>query len=152
MATHIDLKFADGEYRFALPLERIDELQSKTGVGIGGLYARVLQGRQESDPLAEGHPAYAAYFARDLYETVRQGLIGGGEGTVDGQPVVVTTIRANELVERYLATMPLREQWDVAAAILFACIEGYDDPEAKEEKPEAKKKVTTKAGSTTPAP
>lgn len=124
MQTHIDLPFADGEYRFALGLAQLHELQTKCKTGIGALYARVLQGRVPDSPDI-GHPLYGAYQIDDLYETVRQGLIGGGEGRVDGAPVVVTPMRANELVERYLHALPLAEAWKLAAAILFAKIEGY---------------------------
>lgn len=127
MRTHIDLAFADGEYRFALGLEQIHELQTKCKAGIGAIYARVVQGRVASD-IDVGHPAYGAYHLEDLHETVRQGLIGGGQGMVDGQEVKVGTLRANELVERYLLPMPLVKQWDLAAAILFAKVEGYEPP------------------------
>ncbi len=141
MSTGIYLKFADGQYRLKLGLAPIRELQDKTGVGIGALYARVLQGRPADDPREEGHPQYAAYHVDDLRETVRQGLIGGKGGEVDGEEVEITTLRAQKLVENYLDEMPLREVWDLAAAVLFATIEGYDDPDAKPE-PEHKKKVT----------
>lgn len=155
MQTHVDLYFADGEYRFALGLAQIHELQTKCKIGIGGLYARVVQGRVEDD-IKLAHPAYAAFHVDDLIETVRQGLIGGGEGRVDGQPVKVSAMRANELVERYLLPMPLKEQWDLAAAILFAKIEGYQPPPDEVPPPPDKKKVrrprAKKAGSTTPEP
>jgi hypothetical protein len=153
-ATHIDLAFADGTYRFALFLPQLHELQAKTGIGVGALYARVLQGRVAGN-VEVGHPGFAAYHVDDLVETVRQGLIGGGEGyTGEGdnrQDVKVSALRANELVENYLLPMPLMDQWNLAAAILFAKVEGYEPPD--DEKP-AKKKVTPKArkkgGSTTP--
>jgi hypothetical protein len=124
MQTHIDLAFADGTYRFALHLEQIHEIQLKCKAGIGVVYARVLQGRVAED-ITVGHPAYGAFHIDDLIETVRQGLIGGGLGFVDGQEVKVGALRANDLVERYLLPMPISELWNLAAAILFAKIEGY---------------------------
>lgn len=137
MQTHVDLQFADGEYRFALGLAQIHEMQTKCGAGIGAIYARVLQGRMPDDP-SVGHPAYGAYAIVDLVETIRQGLIGGGEGRVDGEAVKVTASRANELVERYgpgAAGVPLSGMWQLAASILFAKIEGYapaiDEAESK---------------------
>jgi hypothetical protein len=153
MRTHVDLAFADGEYRFALGLAQLHELQTKCKVGVGALYARVLQGRLEGD-VSIGHPAYGAYHVDDLIETVRQGLIGGGQGVVDGQDVKVSALRANELVERYLLPLPLKEQWDLAAAILFAKVEGYEpegDTDKKKETPR-KRSRSGKGGSTTPAP
>lgn len=143
MRTHIDLPFADGEYRFALGLAQIHELQTKCKAGIGAIYARVLQGRVPDDP-SVGHPLYAVYQVDDLYETVRQGLIGGGEGRVDGQTVTVTAMRANELVERYLHALPLAEVWELAAAILFAKIEGYA-PALDEAKKKAEPEPQTSA-------
>lgn len=127
--THIDLAFADGEYRFALGLEQINELQNACGDGIGAIYARVLQGRVASD-VTVGHPGYGAYKLADLVETVRQGLIGGGQGLVNEQPVKVEAMRANQLVANYLHAMPLSKQWDLAAAILYAKVEGYEPAEA----------------------
>ncbi len=126
MQTHIDLKFADGEYRFALGLAQIHELQTKCGIGIGGLYARVLQGRVPDQPEV-GHPLYAAYYVDDLVEAIRQGLIGGGEGRVNGETVKVSSTRANELVDRYVLgpDVALGDLWKIAAAVLYAKIEGY---------------------------
>lgn len=149
MRTHIDLAFADGEYRFALGLAQIHELQTKCKTGIGAIYARVLQGRVASDPTV-GHPGYAAFEVDDVVETVRQGLIGGGEGVVNGEPVKVSPMRANQLVERYLLEMPLARQWDLAAAILYAKIEGYAP--ALEGADDKKKVSPTEDGSTSPAP
>lgn len=152
--THIDLFFADGEYRFALGLEQINELQNASnGDGIGAIYARVLQGRVATDT-SVGHPGYAAYKLSDLVETVRQGLIGGGEGIVDGQPVKVPPMRANQLVANYLHAMPLSQQWDLAAAILHAKVEGYEPEEAAPEGDEADADEDKKKedGSTTPGP
>ncbi len=143
MQTHVDLAFANGTYRFALGLAQIHELQTKCDVGIGGLYARVLQGRM-SDDITVAHPAYGAYRIDDVRETVRQGLIGGGEGIVDGAEIKVGALRANELVERYLDPMPLSEQWNLAAAILYAKIEGYK-PDGETPTPAADKKKATDA-------
>lgn len=147
--TFIDLKFADGTYRFALGLAQIHELQTKCGVGIGALYSRVIQGRLEGD-VSVGHPAFGAYHIDDLVETVRQGLIGGKEGEVDGQKVEVGALRANELVERYLTPMPLVEQWNLAAAILYALVEGYTPDDKKKAGRPPKASAKSKGGSTIP--
>lgn len=135
--TYIDLRFADGTYRFALGLEQIREIQRACGTGIGAVYARVLQGRVTED-ITVGHPAYAAYHLEDLVATVKQGLIGGAMGWVDEQEVKVGAMLADDLVARYLHAMPLARQWDLAAAILFAKIEGYD--EGSKKKPGRKRK------------
>ena len=143
MRTDIELAFADGQYRFALGLAQIQEIQTKCGP-IGAVYARVLAGRMAEDRTV-GHPAYAAYDVGDLVEVVRQGLIGGGEGFVDGQAVQVTALRANELVQRYgpgAPGVPLSQLWQLAASVLFALIEGYEP--AKQEVKKKPRKATTR--------
>lgn len=153
--THIDLFFANGDYRFALGLEQVNELQNACEDGIGAIYARVLQGRVSAD-ITVGHPGYAAYKMADIVETVRQGLIGGGQGLVDGQPVKVEAMRANQLVANYLHAMPLARQWDLAAAILHAKVEGYEPEESgdhpDETAAEAESDKKKEDGSTTPGP
>ncbi len=152
--THLVSEFADGKYRFALGLEQIEEIQTRCKAGIGEVYARVLQGRVAGD-MEVGHPAYAMYRHEDLLETIRQGLIGGGEGMVDGQEVKVTALRANELVDRYLlgdAAMPLTDQWKLAAAILFAKVEGYTPPDGEVDKKKETVTTTGEDGSTMQAP
>lgn len=157
MQTHIDLAFADGTYRMELGLEQIHELQTKCKAGIGVIYARTLQGRMSED-ISVAHPGYAAFHIDDLVETVRQGLIGGGQAMVDEQEVKVGALRANELVARYLLPMPLVEQWNLAAAILYARIEGYEPkPEApaadkKKARRSRKRKASGADGLTTPPP
>lgn len=134
----IDLEFADGNYMFALPLPRIDELQQKcfagSGVqsGIGQIFARVLKGcapvvTDEGIGIAI-NPNLAEFYATDIVETIRQGLIGGGAGVVDGTEVKVTPALANRLIENYVLAKPLGDSWSLAASILGACILGYDPP------------------------
>jgi len=145
-ATSIDLEFADGRYIFALKVPGINEMQEKCKAGIGRIYARVLAGRYIIDMESIGNPVEAEYMLTDLTETIRQGLIGGGMGVVDGEEVKVNSITANRLVENYVVGRPLSEGWALAASVLMALIEGYDPPKKKVE-PEA---PTSKGGSITP--
>lgn len=149
----IDLEFADGTYTFALKLPGIHELQEKCGIGIGGLFARVLQGRfVTNEGLEYGSHSDAAYKMADLTETIRQGLIGGGQGEADGQPVKVTSLVANRLVENYVVNAPLAQSWALAATILSALIEGYDPPKKKEDVTEEPMASEQMDGSTTREP
>jgi hypothetical protein len=131
MRTSIDLPFADGIYSFRLGLAQIAELQAKCDVGIGGLYARLLRGRYVIDSAALGLATEAEFHLADVIEPIRQGLIGGRRGAVDGQPVEVTPIVAARLVEHYVCArdgtlqLPLREAWNLAVAIVAALVEGY---------------------------
>jgi hypothetical protein len=126
MTNSIELEFADGTYTFALPLLRIKELQAKTGIGIGGLFARVLKGCDQVDGKVVMAPSGAAFYAEDVVETIRQGLIGGDSAIVDGADIKVPAGLANRLIDSYVLTKPLSEAWSLAAAILFACIVGYE--------------------------
>jgi hypothetical protein len=155
-STAIDLAFADGVYTFDLGLAQINEIQSKCGAGIGAVYARVCKGRYLVSGLAIGNPEEASYRIEDLVAVIKQGLIGGGKGVVDGQDVVVTAFRANELVENYVLASgkPLKDAWTIAAAVLTARIEGYDPPRDAPKADEGKKKArkSGRAGSTTQEP
>jgi hypothetical protein len=128
VVSEIILDFADDKYLFRLGLKQIAELQEKCNAGIGAIFARVLQGRMvmpNGDQF--GNPMQSAYRHEDLRETIRLGLIGGG----------LDPVKAFKLIERYIDGQPLRLAWDLAAAILAACIEGYIPPEGVKETGEA---------------
>lgn len=130
--TFIHLPFADGVYRFHLPIPQVEELEEKCGnCGVFAIYGRLQHGRYtDSKGEGFGNPGAAIATLRDVRETIRLGLIGGGGGVVDGQPVAVTPVLAKKLVDRYgPPARPFDEGWSVAAAILFAAIEGVPPPE-----------------------
>lgn len=132
--NEIDLEFADGEYVFGLPAPRIEELQRKTGIGIGGLFARLLKGVVK-DPITKityVNPALADFYYADIVDTLRQGLIGGGRGTVNGSPVTVTPLLAEQLIRGYVLDRPLADSWSLAVSVLGACVSGYDPPKKGE--------------------
>jgi hypothetical protein len=133
-ANTIDLEFADGEYTFTLGLEQIEELQRKCSIGIGGLFARVLKGcvKEPITGTIYVNPSAGEFFAVDIIETLRQGLIGGGKGVVDGVETKVTHILANNLIKTYVLARPLADSWSLAAAVLGACVVGYDPPKKDE--------------------
>jgi len=83
----------DGEYPLALPFLLAEELQRKTGVGIGALFQRVRT---------------LTFAINDLAETIRLGLIGGG----------MEPAAAFQLVETYVKQRPLAETLPVALLIL----------------------------------
>jgi len=128
----IDLEFGDGEYTCALPLPQIAELQRKCGIGIGGLFARVLKGCNRVGDQIVLVPGQAEFYALDIIETIRHALIGGGKGTVNGEEVKVTPIIANRLVDTYVHGRPLSASWSMAASILGAVVVGYDPPKKDE--------------------
>ena len=106
-SNRIELEFADGQYEFALPLAQINELQRKCGIGIGGLYARTFKGVTRVGAETMLVPGAAEFYALDVIETIRHGLIGGAKGVVNGEEIVVTPIIANRLIDTYVLTQPL---------------------------------------------
>ena len=129
MANHIDLEFADGEYRFALGLEQIGEIQEKCGAGIGEIFARIMSGVARD---AEGNIHLdirnARFRSEDVYQAIRLGLIGGGRGVVDEQEIKVDAALARKLMTRYIYSQPMALAWDHAVAILGAVLIGYEPP------------------------
>lgn len=123
------LAFADGEYRFRLGLAQIAEVEAKCGP-IGEVYARLMKGRYLVDGRPLGNGAEAAFKVADIIEVVRQALIGGNGGLIGGQEVAVSPLRANTLVEHYVACRPLLEGWSLAVAIMAALMEGFEPPKA----------------------
>ncbi|MCV3766481.1 gene transfer agent family protein [Rhizobium sp. TRM95796] len=94
--------FGDGEYDFALSFEIIEELQRKTGVGIGELYQRITA---------------RLFYISDIVEVIRCGLIGGG----------TAPIRAQQLVDAYAKNRPFAETLPLALDILDARWAGIPD-------------------------
>lgn len=128
MANTIDLDFANGEYHFALPLVRINEMQVTCGDGIGAIYARVLKGVHQLGDDILLNPSEAAWRVLDIIEPIRQGLIGGGRGIVDGVEIKVTDDVMKRLMANYVYNRPLNDAWSLAISILGATIQGYDPP------------------------
>jgi hypothetical protein len=147
----IDLEFADGVYTFALPLPQIAELQRKCDAGIGALYARVVKGCVLVDGQWHLNPGTAEFYALDVIETIRHGLIGGAKGVVNGEEVNVTPLIANRLIDSYVMGQPFVDGWKTAATMLGVCILGYDPPKKGEpdDAPAPVKKRAKKASSTT---
>jgi hypothetical protein len=119
IAAEIELKWGDGTHVFALKLKQIEELQRLCGAGLGEIAQRLLIERR--------------WFAGDIVETLRLGLIGGG----------VPSVRARELIETYVDGHPLADPRDpanhlmTAQAVITAAYFGVpgeaDEPEGKAE-------------------
>lgn len=133
MQTHIDLFFGDGEYSFALKIPQIVAIEAKCGP-IGEVWARVSRGQYHEGTETLFIHEEAAFKYDDLVEVIRQGLIGGGAGTVDGQPVTVMSREANTLLQAYVLSAPLVEAWKLARVILGTLIEGYEPVDEAQKK------------------
>jgi len=150
LRTNLTLEFADGEYEFRLTLAGIQELQEKTGADFGVVYARLLAGRYTDGKGGSfGMPTEAKWNINDLINVIRQGLIGGKRGVVDEKVIEVTPIIANRLIQTYVIDHPLKDAWSLAAAIVWACVEGIEDSEHEVKKKPASRRRKAN-GSTSP--
>ncbi|MER8490109.1 gene transfer agent family protein [Mesorhizobium australicum] len=91
--------FGDGDRAFTLTPELIQELERKTGAGIGSLCTRI----------PEGHFRLA-----ELVQILRLSLIGGGTSPQE----------AAALADTYAAKRPLNESFPIVIAVLQAVWSG----------------------------
>lgn len=124
--TDIELDFADGEYRFWLPIPQVLELERNAGSLLALEYAlKNSIGLNESgDPEFSGGGS-AEHLA--IRETIRLALIGGAKGTVNGEQIEVGPNTAKALVDNYVyPARPIGESAVLAWSILAAAIWGND--------------------------
>jgi len=98
----VTMMWADDTYTFRLAFGQIVELEEKRGAPIAEIADRLATRR---------------WYAADITETIRLGLIGGG----------VKPEAALRLVERYVKARPLMESVPVAIEIIGAAILLPDD-------------------------
>lgn len=126
LSSTVTLEWADGEYSFTLRLRELEELQRLTGVGFGALVNRVLNGE---------------FHVRDVLETIRLGLIGGG----------TEPIRAKQLVATYAEGHPFLVPGDPSSPLLLAqtiILAAYSGIPSEDDAPEGEQKAGTTDGST----
>lgn len=98
--------YGDADYDFdLLKPELIQELERKTGTGIGALFRRVIAGQ---------------FHIADIAETIRLALIGGGTMPAE----------ADALVKAYLTNPSLAPSHALALAILDRLYSGPSEDEA----------------------
>ena len=114
MQNHLTLDFGDGSYDFKLPWAACAEIERKSDAGIQAVYERVMAGHSR---------------LVDVAEIIRQGLLGGSGGTVDGQAVECKPSIVAALLDRYVTgpeARPFIESWNLAATILHTFMQGYE--------------------------
>ena len=126
MDTAVELDFADGRYRFWLPMPQVIELERKCGQRDTDGVLRpksivtIFDGLNDSLGMQDEALVWiggGSIHPFDVNEVLRLGLIGGG--TVDGP------IAARELVENYgYPARPLVEVAGLAWAVLSAAVLG----------------------------
>ncbi|RVG96010.1 gene transfer agent family protein [Sinorhizobium meliloti] len=116
--------FGDSEKTFAFPTrELIEELERKTGYGVGALFRRF----RTSD-----------YSLSDVLQVIRIGLVGGG----------TTPAEADQLVSVYGVGRPLGEVFAVADGVITALFFGTaeDEPEDDFDLPQDEKRQAAASG------
>jgi hypothetical protein len=86
--------FGDGERDFALPTKMILELEATTQTGFGDLTRRM---------------ASHGYRFKDIAETIRLGLIGGGISTADAARMIATYVEdeGRPLIEAHMLALDI---------------------------------------------
>lgn len=118
----VTLKWADGAYKFRLPIGQIRELQEKVDAGPAWILDRIRTGAWRVD---------------DLRETIRLGLIGGGAKPGE----------ALKLVERYVDAQPLADSVPAAMVILSTALFGAPDGERPGKRKAAERRAQTQSPS-----
>jgi Phage tail tube protein, GTA-gp10 len=123
----IEIKFANGKYRFALLWPQVLELERNCGQTTSDGTRKPKSIFQIFNEMGVLSPN-----ALDIKETLRLGLIGGNQGLVDGEEITVGALTAMQLVEDYI--FPLDDSMQVAAAILHESIAGVQLKKKREAK------------------
>lgn len=106
----LTLTWGDGEHTFRLPIGQLEEHGEKLGRGPLAVLRRLDSGDWEP---------------REIFETIRLGLIGGGMAPTD----------ALTLARRYCLDRPLAESLPIATAVLGAALFGVAEPVSAAEEP-----------------
>lgn len=143
MDTKVTLPFADGEYDFWLPMPRV-------------VAAEREMARRDADGARNAHSIFAVFhdigshlgqigdepaligpspaLLSDAHTIIRNALIGGNAGRVDGESISVPESLARELVEVYCyPARPAMHDLGLAWKVLKAAIYGIDSGSKKKD-------------------
>lgn len=109
-ACVVTLTWGDGEHTFRLPIDQLEEHGEKLKRGPLAVLRRLDSGDWEP---------------REIFETIRLGLIGGGKPPVE----------ALTLARRYCLDRPLAESLPIATAVLGAALFGVPESVIAAEEP-----------------
>ena len=145
METALVTPFADGEYRFWLPLPQIFELERDLGSMLA-MEERLRAG------IGQDHTGGAVFVgggdatAKEIREIIRLSLIGGNHAVVDTEEAEVGPIKAKNLVNEYVyPARPLAESAGLAWSILSAAIFGIELKKKEAPAPKPKRSRSPKA-------
>jgi hypothetical protein len=120
------IPIGDQQYNARLTVPQIAELERKLDCPAGAILGRLLTGCYigPDGSIVDGALVEAGFKDADITEVIYHALCGGGS---------VDPGRARELVQTYVAEMPRKPSWLIAANLMRVYMEGYTPPK----KPEA---------------
>lgn len=135
--TAVDIPFGGGTYRFWLPVSKIVELERVCGQrdsagllhakSITTIYDEVASGLGLDDSGEVAWLGGGRSLLRDVHHVIRLALMGGGQGSLHGEDVKVSDVRAGELVEAYCyPNVPFEQDCLIAGKILHAVHHGVN--------------------------
>lgn len=129
MDTALTTDFADGAYRFWLPMPRVIAAEREMG-GARSIFALFYDLGEALAQAGNGRMVLAGVTEARLSEchaVIRNALVGGNEGRVAGETVAVGDGMARELVETYCyPARPAMHDLALAWEVLRAAIYGID--------------------------
>lgn len=150
METALEVGFADGKYRFWLPVTRAIELERKLApLTIAEMHSRLLESCGLQSDGSWVYVAGRAISLEAVREVIRIALIGGNCGHTDEGEIEVGPQLAKELVDSYVfPERPLDEAFALATGILDAAVRGIQLKKEQDEaapKPESKRSTKAKS-------
>ena len=119
MLNLVDLDFGNGRYTFRLNLPQIRAIEAEAKCGLGEVAINLFEGRWKFDV---------------VIEIIRQGLIGGNAGIVNGIGLEVPPYKANELIAAYVIDQPINQAVTLAQAVMSAALVGYEPVDDEQKK------------------
>lgn len=144
METALTTKFGDGTYRFWLPMPRVIAAEREISGSILALFYDIAEALGESVGGTIVLAGSTDARLKSCHAVIRNALVGGNEGQVDGEIIAVGDTLARELVETYCyPARPAMHDIALAWEILRAAVYGIDATAQKKR---------TGAGAQTPDP
>jgi len=117
----LPIPLGDQQYNARLTVPQIAELERKLDAPAGAILGRLLLGAYvgPDGSIADGSLVEAGFRDADITEVIYHALVGGAS---------VDAGRARQLVQTYVAELPRKPSWLLAANIMRVYMEGYTPP------------------------
>lgn len=115
------IQLGDATYNARLTVPQLAELERKLDTPSGAILGRLLQGAYlgQDNTIVDGSLVEAGFKDSDITEVIYHALVGG---------MSVDAGRARQLVQTYVADLPRKPSWLLAANIMRVYMEGFTPP------------------------